>query len=209
MIIRVMDKNVDVVVARYQEDLSWLLPIADVCTVYNKSKMQVMPEGFGRVIQLENKGREADTYIKHIIRNYPEFPEYTIFTQGKVDDHVENVDMFVEYMRIISNGWVVPNGYEGYTYNGWNTIYNFNDYGLPLKDWWFKIFRDSPKDNKIVCNYCGVFGVSKERILFHDLEFYKEIDRMSEEAGDESAYILERFWTTIFNGETVGIHDMK
>jgi hypothetical protein len=70
----------EIVVARYNEDLSWLkkIPKTIKITIYNKGNDDIdFP-----FIQLPNIGRESHTYLYHIIQNYDNLAEQTIFCQG-------------------------------------------------------------------------------------------------------------------------------
>ena len=58
----------EIVIARYNEDLSWLNKIDKniKITIYNKGNNNInFP-----FIQLPNIGRESHTYLYHIINNY-------------------------------------------------------------------------------------------------------------------------------------------
>jgi hypothetical protein len=75
----------EIVVARYNEDISWLkdLPKDIKITVYNKGQNDIpMP-----YINLPNKGRESHTYLYHIVNNYNNLAEMTIFCQGDSISH--------------------------------------------------------------------------------------------------------------------------
>jgi hypothetical protein len=72
----------EIVVARYNENLDWLKKIKKSkdlkITVYNKGKDDIdIP-----FIQLPNIGRESHTYLYHIINNYDNLADQTIFCQG-------------------------------------------------------------------------------------------------------------------------------
>ncbi len=71
--------TIELVVARYLEDLSWLnnIPPQIRARVYDKS-----PSG-----NLPNIGREAHTYLHHICENYDALPDVTVFAQGHPFDH--------------------------------------------------------------------------------------------------------------------------
>lgn len=73
------------VVARYREELNWLrkVPRTIGVTVYDKSGDDVQPNA----VPLPNVGREAHTYLQHLVSHYDELAEYTIFCQGKPFDH--------------------------------------------------------------------------------------------------------------------------
>ena len=72
----------EIVVARYNENLDWLKEIKKSkdlkITVYNKGKDDIdVP-----FITLPNIGRESHTYLYHIINNYDNLADQTIFCQG-------------------------------------------------------------------------------------------------------------------------------
>ena len=76
----------ELVVAHYTENLNWLrnLPAGSQKTIYDKS-----PEGLTEweTSTLPNVGREAHTYLHHIVSRYDTLAEWTIFCQGKPFDH--------------------------------------------------------------------------------------------------------------------------
>jgi hypothetical protein len=69
----------EIVIARYNEDLSWTkkLPNSIKITIYNKGNDIDYP-----CIKLPNVGRESHTYLYHIIENYNNLADQTIFCQG-------------------------------------------------------------------------------------------------------------------------------
>lgn len=77
-----------VIVARYNEDLHWILPIIDIVVVYNKGADDLDYIPGDKIIKCANLGREGETYVKHIIANYDDLDDYTIFIQGNIDDHI-------------------------------------------------------------------------------------------------------------------------
>ena len=79
----------EIVVARYNEDLRWLLPYNDIVTFYNKGNDNI--NYLNCKINLENKGREGDTYLHHIITNYDRLAIQTIFIQGEIHDHNQTI----------------------------------------------------------------------------------------------------------------------
>ncbi|MDB5243087.1 MAG: hypothetical protein JWP57_3712, partial [Spirosoma sp.] len=85
---------VELIVARYTEDLSWLRkrPANLTVTVYDKSPNSSGGEG---AISLPNVGREAHTYLHHIVSRYDSLAEWTIFCQGKPFDHAYDFKKFL------------------------------------------------------------------------------------------------------------------
>jgi len=77
----------EIVVARYKENLDWLKKIKkskDIkITIYNKGPDDIenIPSSTS-IIKLPNIGRESHTYLYHIINNYDNLADQTIFCQG-------------------------------------------------------------------------------------------------------------------------------
>ena len=80
----------DLVVARYNENVSWLNNVSPRwrVIVYNKgfSKVELTHPNH-QVICLHNRGREAETYSQHMKRFYGRFADLTVFVQGRPFDH--------------------------------------------------------------------------------------------------------------------------
>lgn len=81
-----LNPSLELVVARYTEDLSWLrkVPKPVRVTVYDKSGDAILQPG---ALPLPNEGREAHTYLHHLVSQYDSLSEWTIFCQGKPFDH--------------------------------------------------------------------------------------------------------------------------
>lgn len=78
--------KLQLVIARFAENISWLNDVScdfDV-VVYNKGKKETLPNFWREVtiIDIANFGRESETYCRHIIENFHNLAEYTIFSQG-------------------------------------------------------------------------------------------------------------------------------
>ncbi|RYF61410.1 MAG: DUF3431 domain-containing protein, partial [Cytophagaceae bacterium] len=76
----------ELVVAHYTENLNWLrnLPAGVHKTVYTKSPEPVTEH---QTLLLPNVGREAHTYLHHLVSRYDSLAEWTVFCQGKPFDH--------------------------------------------------------------------------------------------------------------------------
>ena len=73
------------VIAKYQEDVSWLRKIKNHnITVYDKSDSPIE-----KSIQLNNVGREGHTFLHHIVTNYNNLDDITIFLQGNPFEHIQ------------------------------------------------------------------------------------------------------------------------
>lgn len=80
-------KDLEVVVARYNEDINWVKELDYNVTVYNKNSED--NDVFSN--NLPNVGREGHTFFHHIVANYDNLPEYIAFVQGKPHDHCPDV----------------------------------------------------------------------------------------------------------------------
>eukprot|EP00494_Astrolonche_serrata_P033528 UN33797 len=71
--------NIEIVLARYDESVYWNRMYEDITTVYNKGSYL---EG-DNVIELENVGREGHTFLTHVVRNWDNLADWTIFSQAQ------------------------------------------------------------------------------------------------------------------------------
>ena len=92
-------KQLEMVVAHYKEDLSWIRNYQSIVKVYHKGgypdKVREMlarmgssgssgngREGDDQVVALPNVGRESHTYLYHICHNWDNLADWTVFFQG-------------------------------------------------------------------------------------------------------------------------------
>ena len=75
---------VEMVVAHYCEDLSWIRPYAHLTTIYDKGKSNLseMTAWGAKTVTLPNVGRESHTYLYHIVHNWDKLADWTVFFQG-------------------------------------------------------------------------------------------------------------------------------
>ena len=78
-----MSISYKIIVARYNEDVSWFESEKDNCIIYNKGDSL----GIENEIMRENIGRESETYLHYIITNYDSLPDVVCFTQANISDH--------------------------------------------------------------------------------------------------------------------------
>lgn len=96
--------NNHLVVAHYRENIEWIDRInanLDI-TIYHKGEILSNNERF-RSIFLPNIGREGHTYIRHIVDNYDNLPDWCIFSQGSPFDHVSN---WIEIISGTEQDWM-------------------------------------------------------------------------------------------------------
>jgi hypothetical protein len=82
----------DLVIARHNESLDWVLEVAAEYRVhiYDKGGPPVSSQLRDRAetyVPLRNAGRESDSYLTHMIEYGPGAGEFTVFTQGDPFEH--------------------------------------------------------------------------------------------------------------------------
>lgn len=196
-------KNIEMVVARYKEDIKWLNNFTDIkCTVYNKF--------YNEINLLKNTGRESQTYLHHIVNNYDNLADYTIFTQGNPFDHAPN---FIESIKNY-----ILNPQKQFVYFGEKI--NKKLIESKFKHDKFTFNHDEHPTVYLIKNYtninitpdvdyveyaCGaLFAVSKESIHKKPKSFYYKllndpILELQTNVLPISPYNFERIWHYIFN----------
>ncbi len=185
--------ELQLVVAHYREDLSWLedfsvLPV----TVYSKG-------GTGPN-ELPNVGREAHTYLHHIIENYDSLADVTVFLQGDPRDHVPDVfekiwsvDSRTQY-RELSDLMLVD-----------DALGRPPQPGLPLATFYERLFEAAAPEY-YCCRVGACFAVSRDNIRQRSLDFYRRaLNLVLTE--DRGPWCIERLWHFIFQtkSESEGI----
>jgi hypothetical protein len=213
-----MNDNVDLVIARYQENLNWLDKISDLPSLKNIFIYEKDPENKihsthkkYRKESLPNVGREAHTYLSHIIKYYEQLNDFTVFVQGHPYGHGINLQGHIEF---ISNS--APNSVHSLNYSsihalsGIATENNKHEYrhheqyhphGLHLgyfMDLLFDIRLDTEETVKVT--YGAQFAVTKQAILSRPLDFYKYLCKIvARKKSPVEGYIFERLWLYIFD----------
>lgn len=190
--------TIKIVIARYTENIEWA-NIFDNCLIYNKSDGGCATKH--PIINLPNVGREGHTYLHHIITNYNNLDDYTIFLQGRPFDHSPNVINTIGELHnnINNNGEkisfkfiserIIPSNISGCPFFvGFDLI-------VPYKN----TFNLDKTEHAISFGAGAQFIVSRDAILSRSLDFYKNIlSMMDKEINPVYGYCLERFWEMIF-----------
>ena len=173
---------VELVVARYKEDISWLSDFRDFNhTVYNKFEGDNL---------LPNFGFEAQTYLHHIVSRYECLFEVTVFTQGNPFVHLSK-DKFWTHLRHINYRSYQPFTFELHCdSNGCP-----NHCGLQLKLFYEKAFGKKSPEQFAFYPY-AIFSVPQKVIHRNSKSFYEMLLSMVKTKSD--ACIMERLWQEIF-----------
>ena len=116
--------TVNVVLARYDEDLSWLAEETILSKpgtrtlVYGKSETHKAPSSLPdhiELIMLPNVGRESHSYLHHLVEHYDDLADWTVFSQAGAPSfgynghragggHLVAGHSFVEYLTPMPSG---------------------------------------------------------------------------------------------------------
>jgi hypothetical protein len=191
----------DIVVARYNEDIKWTTMLKGDFNliVYDKGQGHMTPGQSHLTLghPLQNVGREAHTYLHHIVSNWDNLAEYTLFLQGWPFDHLVKL---VDIQKFI-DGKSVPR--DGASQIG-NAEYLYCDVmgnpdypNKPIGEYFKKILKIDPPETIFFTIHGAQYAVHKSLMLNKGLEFWKDLLKMSETIED-FPWIIERLWMYIF-----------
>jgi hypothetical protein len=183
-----------IVVARYNEDISWIKQFTNVL-IYNKGND--MDSNEYNIIKLDNVGREGHTFYKHIYDNYDNLDEYIVFLQGDPFAHTINlIDKLNKYVNK-KNFKYERIGYA--ELRCWLSGCKIHK-GLPIKEVYEKLFGTIKEEMEFSFTGGGQFIVSKEIILSRPKNFYLKIVKLLEYDIDPiEGYVIERINELIFH----------
>lgn len=213
-----MSQKNHIVVARYNEDLSWLKDISRGDTqifIYNKGQKIEIDFGPGvSVIEMENIGRESQTYFYHIVNFFDSLPERIIFTQAHPDDHVSEdfkskiyrfLDSEFEFEYFSKNVLEMKITEDGVEESGnlngsfWRNRHSLNSCCVTVPK---KIIPEL-SSRKWIFGTGAIFGVSKNSINKNLKEFYIQcleiLEKSSDVTNPPEGHAFERSWYLIFN----------
>lgn len=215
--------NCEIVISRFNENLEWInnLSINNYnITIYNKGQNNnfINHSNIKKVVNLQNVGRESHTYLYHIINNYDNLADITVFSPGSCDDIYKNIKI-KRLINLINNHKKAIFIYDIDTKNIKDDLYDFSinnysstnknnnnlnsEYKLekadihPYGKWYEKYFGNIIIEK---LTYNGIFSVAKEDILQHPKIYYEElIKQLSNSSNPEVGHYFERSWAAIFH----------
>ena len=170
-----MNSSYKVVVAKYKENIDWIdcLDKTNVI-IYDKSDTPIENS-----IPLKNIGREGETFLYHILQNYDNLPDYTLFVQGHPFDHMCNINpqnFQSELDRLLNEKPDTTPLFCG-LHNEHYTLYA----GLNVKEYYEFLFNEScPEITQFAAG--AQYIVPKHRILQRPKSFYETLERMITES---------------------------
>lgn len=217
--------SVELVIARYNEDLKWLDPLHTPAMVYNKGRpytgqeRQALPPDCA-VALLPNVGREAHTYLTHIVHRYDSLADWTVFVQGDPGPHISTVNL--ARMLVPSEGLVVPGLWERREWGedgrlNWSQVSpeykrEIRPARKTLVEWFHHHLGIGLRESGILRYVPGAcFGVPKRLIQAYPKDFYTTLlAEVSDHIHPEEAHYLERAWVALFTaGHTIRHTDLS
>lgn len=211
--------DVTIVISRFNENVDWVKNYKNVrIYVYNKGSELHLREKNISIIKRENLGREAETYLHHIIENYEKLSDLTIFTQAYPFDNIPTFFEFLDSDLSITDNINYFNWYgENNIFcdeNGAPGIYPIlsghpNEFNRTLKTIYEDVFnKKCPSTIRFKPN--ASFSVSKEMILKRSKAVYEKLlsyliyPEQTEyddifKFNPYEGHIIERMWGLIFN----------
>lgn len=216
-----MNNSVSLVISKYNENIGWINDYKDFkelkIYVYDKFGSFKTKQDNVISIQRPNLGREAETYLYHIIENYDNLSDLIIFTQAYPFD---NIPLFFNYLDQDLDLKEFKKYFNWYgerilscDENGSPGIYPIesghpNDFNRTLKSIYEEVFSKKCP-NKIVYKPNASFSVSKDLVLKYSKETYKKLITYLNYKEQENyqgifkynpyeGHIIERMWGLMY-----------
>lgn len=216
-----MDFLLELVIARHEEDLRWIrrIPKEIRIIVYNKGRTPALPGGFPErsgltVASLTNVGREAHTYLTHLLYRYENPAPLTVFCQGHPFDHAPD---FHERLRMLASGEETVNRFQWYGFleetddpQGRRLFvpWSKNPEGLELKTGrlYSELFGEMSPE---WFHFRGgaQFAITREAFQSRCKEFYLRALDLSWSI-PQAAHSFERIWDRVFGDPVIDPADL-
>lgn len=216
-----MESPIKIIVARYNEDLSWMRESPFNLfryVVYNKGVNDNFEKcNVDEIIQLPNIGRCDHTYLYHIVHNFNNLSLINVFFPGSINNEYKKNNAkkilynILKYKTAIFLGTYsddVKQQFNDFTLDTWACTDSANNILNPEKNLYPAKIRPFGKwfnyhFGNIKVNYwCihGVFSIHRNDILKHKQERYaKLLNAVSVHSNPEVGHYIERSWAAIFH----------
>jgi hypothetical protein len=182
-------------------------------TIYNKGP----PLKEFKSIQIPNVGREAQTFIYHIIQNYHNLDDVTIFLPGSCMDiskinktnetltlalnTKDSVFVGIEYPNVVKKfGKITKTEWLGTNAENIAFLPTAKVYPAEYRPYskWYDHYIGKKVVTKLVA-WTAIFAVSRDHILQRPREFYIAINEcLNKHSNPEEGHYMEMTWTSIF-----------
>jgi len=188
--------KIELVVAVYKEKIEWLQRVDKNITI--KAYCKYMRFDFDYDEYLDNLGRESQTYCYHIIKNYANLADFTIFCQGNPFVHLKN-EFDSPYMELFSGNHIYVNDF--YPLDGIvicdQKAQPFSSWEINIGEIWDELFLSVCPENFIAI-YGAQFIASKELIKSRSFEFWVYLNELHKKY-QHLPWVLETLWYYILD----------
>jgi Protein of unknown function (DUF3431) len=203
--------TVELVVARYREDVGWLrnIPKSIRVSLYDKGEEPVasglVPAAHHE--RLANVGREAHTYVHHILTRWDDLADVLVFVQGRPFDHCSDLHPTLRTLALSPGQIISESGFRwlGFLidtddprgrrlYVPWSK--NPERIELAVDEFYVALFgREVPEWFRFYGG--GQFVVRRELVLARGRAFWERAMRLAMDFPD-AAHCFERTWDHVF-----------
>jgi hypothetical protein len=203
------------ILARYNENIEWCLNLNFIDQIIIINKGMPLENNKNIIVNnLPNFGRESNSYLNYIIKNYNEIEKNNIYIFSQANPFDNSLNFVQKILNITEFTGCLPlsdivskESIFALKRPGDITIPN----GLPFINYYNHLFFN---ENLIVGNnsyinfHCnGLWAVSGENLLFRNREFYEHcLTLIKSSANPIEGYLFERLWQFIFDGTTLDWH---
>jgi hypothetical protein len=214
------DTNIELVIARYNEDLEWTTqePFNKYkYIVYNKGNNEKFNKTNVKEIHtIKNVGRCDHTYLYHIIKNYDNLGNIVVFLPGSLDMTLKNMigkyllNNIEEKNKAIFLGLSnsnIKDSFNDFKMDEWKASYGpnsseNNESKLLLSPYrpFGKWFENYFGNIKVTAHcYYGIFSIDKRDIIKHPVSRYQHLIKdLETHSNPEVGHYFERGWAAVF-----------
>ena len=214
--------NVEIIIARFNEDLRWTQEVPFNIfhyIVYNKGNNDnFIKTNVKQIINIENVGKNDHTYLYHIIENYNNLSNITVFFPGSLNLDYKKIKAKIILNNIIKSNYStayfaghyhqnIKEVFNNFTLNKWETtdkknLLLNNESALqkseirPYGKWYTHFFGNIQAHWTTMC---GIFSIDKRDIIQNPIEHYQRLlQTVNTHSNPEAGHYMERSWCAIF-----------
>ena len=215
-----LNSNIEIVVSRYNEDVEWMYTypfnkFKIIC--YNKGpELEKTKNTNISIFNIPNVGRCDHTYLYHIIKNYDNLANNTIFLPASCLDErkLYKTNFIINKTLETSNTVFLGVKYDDLA----KDIFDFNltEYICqnpdnvklnpeselqlsPIRPFGLWYSHNFGNIKTTILSYYGIFSINKSHILSHSKEYYSNLaSYLDTHSNPEVGHYFERAWAAIF-----------
>lgn len=210
-----MAYRTEIVVARYNENINWLLPFKHIVRIQNKGDRNTIHSDLQeKVVDIDNIGLDQYCHLMYILQNYENLPDVIIFIQADMEKHTDAFDT-TDVLKILQNldieGSTLGKSTNAKLYRmdgAMDTNANMkvtkeypqeDDSGYTYGEWFEKFVRPNHTFEKHYWFKNAIFSVRKCYILSRPKVFYERILNEIKNIRGEVLHYIERSWYYMLN----------